>query len=83
METELCDLMRADELGQIMPDYPEGYIVISAGGAASTEFNWFYRKPGCRMRELRPPKLKWSNLTSWVRLFLFKQRPIPHQYWPF
>ncbi|MCP5302702.1 MAG: hypothetical protein H7A03_06050 [Pseudomonadales bacterium] len=49
METELCDLMQADELGQIMPDYPEGYIVISAGVQHRQRFNWFYRNrdAGC------------------------------------
>lgn len=46
METELCDLMQADELGQIMPDYPEGYIVISAGGATSTEIQLVLSETG-------------------------------------
>ena len=43
METELCDLMQADE---IMPDYPEGYIVISAGGATSTEIQLVLSETG-------------------------------------
>jgi len=46
MEAELCDLMQVDGLGQIMPDYPEGYIVISAGGAATTEIELVLSETG-------------------------------------